>query len=152
VSSTWPVTHRCGHLVGWDLSKKHPEDRASYARWLAGRDCTRCWWANRRHPHDTRRTDRQQMRDVLAVIVWEQANGMPILCGRPRTVAYARKLRHQLLATTFQPEAVLAAARRVTTAKWWIAHRQLDSTSLAAALRHSAGRTNGRRRPDPARP
>ena len=45
IKAVWAVWHGCGHEEGHDLSAKRAFRRASYARWLAGRDCSGCRWA-----------------------------------------------------------------------------------------------------------
>lgn len=32
----WPITHACGHLAERDLSDRAADERAGFARWLAG--------------------------------------------------------------------------------------------------------------------
>jgi len=153
VSEGWAVQHRCGHRVQWDLSRKHPNDRAGYARWLAERDCTRCWWSNRRDPYQQCQTARKRLRQVLQVQTWELQLHMPLLTGRPKAVAWAREVRHRLLTRAEQAStagaephcgAIHAGARRVTTATWWIDHRHLEPATLAAALRSNAHAQPGR--------
>jgi hypothetical protein len=154
VTERWPVIHRCGHRLEWDLSKNHPGDRYGFARWLAGRDCTRCWWANRRDPYKQARAARIRLRQALGIQTWERQFRMPQLVGRPKAVAWARKIRHRLLTARSQistPDAlrrrdsVEAGARRITTAQWWIEHRKLDTAALAKALKDSLQRQTMRR-------
>lgn len=156
MTERWPVRHRCGHCVEWDLSKKHPRDRAGFARWLAGRDCTRCWWANRRDPHRQARAARLRLRQALGIQAWERSSRMPQLVGRPRAVAWARKIRHRILAGGSCASAADAArpcddievrARRVTAALWWIDHRSLKAAELAKALTDGS-QSQTARRPD----
>ncbi len=47
VKAVWAVWHSCGHEEEHDLSAKRAFRRASYARWLAGRDCSECRSARR---------------------------------------------------------------------------------------------------------
>ena len=154
MTERWPVQHRCGHRVEWDLGRKHPSDRAGFARWLAERDCTRCWWANRRDPYRQARAARTPLRQVLQVQAWERQLQMPALAGRPKAVAWARKVRHRLLtpasqhatADALQPcYEIQAGARRITAARWWIDHRHLNPADLAAALKSGPQRQPGRR-------
>ena len=39
----WLVEHGCGDDEVHDLSGKRPSERAGYARWLRGKDCSACW-------------------------------------------------------------------------------------------------------------
>jgi hypothetical protein len=156
VTERWPIIHRCGHRVEWDLSKKHPGDRYGFARWLAGRDCTRCWWANRRDPYKQAEAARIRLRQALQIQTWERQSRMPHLVGRPKAVAWARKIRHRLLTTASQmstPDALVhsdnveADARRITTAQWWIDHRNFYTAALANALRRQTARPASLRSP-----
>lgn len=47
VRTKWTVEHLCGDSIVHDLSDRPADRRASFARWLAGRDCTECWKASR---------------------------------------------------------------------------------------------------------
>jgi hypothetical protein len=158
VTAPWPVLHRCGHSVEWDLSKKHPGDRAGFARWLAERDCTRCWWANRRAPHTQNRAVRNRLRQALGIANWERSTRMPPMTGRPKAVAWARKIRHRVLTAASKGASagsrehddevqrdVETCARSITAARWWIDHRNLDPRDLAKTLKvASAQRTTPR--------
>ncbi len=155
----WPVQHRCGHRVEWDLSRRHPSDRVGYAHWLARRDCTRCWWANRRDPHQQARAARSRLRQVLEVETLERQLQMPPLAGRPKAVAWARKVRHRLLTRASQPatadpprpcDELHVGAKRITAATWWIDRRRLDPATLAAVL-ISLSHPQPVRRPSPRR-
>ena len=143
MTERWPVLHRCGHRVEWDLGERRPGDRNGFARWLAERDCTRCWWASRRDPYQQTRAARIQFLRALEVHYWERSTGMPALVGRPKAVAWARKIRHQLLnaavhrptASQYRPNPALEVrARRIRTARWWIDHRRIDPAQLVSAL------------------
>jgi hypothetical protein len=155
MSALWPVLHRCGHRVEWDLSRKHPDDRAGFARWLALRDCTPCWWAKRRKYRLARPTFRSRTANE-ALDGWEHATRMPALTGSPKATAWARKIRHRLLTAALPPsarlkgttdEAVLALvdhARTIAAAAWWIDHRKIEPRELAVVLdRAVTRRKNG---------
>ena len=47
IKTVWSVGHSCEHEHDHDLGDKRPSERASYARWLATRECSDCWRANR---------------------------------------------------------------------------------------------------------
>lgn len=149
MSALWPIVHRCGHRVQWDLSHKHPNDRFGFARWLALRDCTSCWWAKRRRHEQQFRRRHRTRRPAIEVKTWELAIGMPALSGSDKTVVWAHKIRHRLIIAALQApvhprdatnQAVLAMiehARGITAAGWWIDHRKVDPAHLAAALAHA---------------
>jgi hypothetical protein len=43
IKTLWLVKHNCGDDEAHDLSGKRPSERAGYARWLRGKDCSVCW-------------------------------------------------------------------------------------------------------------
>ena len=43
IKTLWLVEHGCGDDEVHDLSGKRPSERAGYARWLRGKDCSACW-------------------------------------------------------------------------------------------------------------
>lgn len=153
MSALWPVVHRCGHRVHWDLSRKHPEDRAGFARWLALRDCTACWWAKRRRHRRVPAAARPKaFRASLST--WEQAARMPALSGSDKAIAWARKIRHRLVTGAIPPSArtsgstdeTLAAmvgyARTIHAAAWWIDHRKVEPRELPSLLKDTMHRRN----------
>ncbi|MFE6365737.1 hypothetical protein ACFVP3_37855 [Streptomyces sp. NPDC057806] len=58
VRTHWTVEHACSHRVDHDLSNRPADKRASFARWLASKDCTDCWKA-------ARDADSESKEDVL---------------------------------------------------------------------------------------
>ena len=149
MTALWPILHRCGHRVDWDLSHKHPNDRAGFARWLALRDCTACWWAKRRGRHRPCKPRPTSRTRPNGIIQWENAAGMPALSGSDRAVAWARKIRRRLV-TAALPQltgangrthkdgiVLIGHARTITTAGWWIDHRKVEAGDLVAALVHA---------------
>jgi hypothetical protein len=149
MTALWPIVHRCGHQVEWDLSRKHPSDRAGFARWLALRDCTACWWAKRRHHHQPSERHQRTRAHSVGIDDWEDATGMPALSGSDKAVAWARKIRQCLLTSVLPPSAaaggttdetvlaLIADARTITVAGWWIDHRKIEPLHLGAALEHA---------------
>ena len=160
MTALWPVVHRCGHRVLWDLGREHPEDWAGFARWLSLRDCTPCWWAKRRHHRTPSRNLSPGKTSTSRLEGWEKAARMPALSGGPKAVAWARKIRHHLVTAALPPSAqakrssdgailaLIGHAQAVTAAAWWIDHRKLEPRHLAFALNlrttHPSRRT-GRR-------
>jgi hypothetical protein len=153
----WPVMHRCGHRVLWDLSREHPDDRAGFARWLSFRDCTPCWWANRRHHRAPSRSRPPRKASTSWLDDWEMAARMPALSGGFRAVAWARKVRHHLVTAALAPsaraqgstdEAILALvghAQAIIAAARWIDHRKLEPRYLACALKSGITDSSSRR-------
>ena len=101
VKTTWPVEHSCGHDEDHDLSERRPSERASYARWLAGRECSDCWTA-KRDRQNAKDRDRwvaeRRAEESAAAEAWEKAADMPALDGRnDKAVEWGRRVRHQLM-------------------------------------------------------
>jgi hypothetical protein len=148
MTALWPIVHRCGHQVEWDLSRKHPSDRAGFARWLALRDCTACRWAKRRDHHQPSERHRRTRAHSVSIDDWEDEIGMPALSGSDKAGVWARKIRHRLLTAALPPSvaargttdetvlALIADARTITVAGWWIDHRKIEPRHLAAALEY----------------
>ena len=147
VKTTWNVEHVCGHEKAHDLSAKRVSERAGYARWLAGRDCTDCWSRDRDKAVGKERDAwlaERRAEELSAVETWETRSDMPPLEGSERAVQWGRKVRHQLLAAAFEDLGSLddgdflrraeAPARTVASASWWIDQRDSDSSDLAELL------------------
>jgi hypothetical protein len=78
---------------------------------------------------------------------------MPALDGSDRTVAWARQLRYDLLASSLSTkvddrsrEALLSRARAIIDAGWWINHRNMEAARL---LTRPNGPAAGRRTTGP---
>jgi hypothetical protein len=163
VKTTWPVEHSCGHDEDHDLSERRPSERAGYARWLAGRECSQCWSAKRDRQNAKDRDKfvaERRAEESAAAEAWEQAAGMPALDGRSEKAAeWGRRVRHQLMVAAHEhaagigvsdddfAEQVETPARKITAASWWIDQREAagedvaelvqdGATDLAAETRH----------------
>ena len=143
VNTAWDVEHACGHEQVHDLSAKRVSERAGYARWLAGRDCTDCW-SSKRDKESGKERDAWLAEELSEVETWETRSGMPPLVGSEKAVEWGRKIRYQLLAAAFDelgaPDdggfsgRIEAPARTVTSASWWIDQRDADSSDLPELL------------------
>jgi hypothetical protein len=148
VATRWDVVHNCGHEWTHDLSSRRADQRASFARWLTGRDCTDCWRATR--SADTagreewlaaRRAAEQQ-----AAAEWAKRFDMPPLDGPQKIVGWGERCRHQLVTAAHTvlvaegswDEADWAAleekARTVTRAGWWLDQRDSGGSDLPELL------------------
>jgi hypothetical protein len=108
VETTWDVGHSCGHPQAHDLSAKRVKQRAGYARWLATKDCSDCWHAERERQTNHQR-DRwiaaRQAEECAEVEAWEALEGMGVFdfgpidgLGSPSAPGPARRcLRHPWL-------------------------------------------------------
>jgi hypothetical protein len=151
VKTTWDVEHACGHSQVHDLSTKRVSERAGFARWLAGRDCTDCW-ARKRDTATGRDRDawlaERRAEELSVVEMWETKAGMPPLEGSDKAVEWARKVRHQLAVAAFNDmgspddadftEHIEAPTRAVTSASWWIDQRESEPSDLAELLADAA--------------
>ncbi|MFJ1707582.1 hypothetical protein [Kitasatospora sp. NPDC088346] len=148
VKTRWPVTHSCGHEVEHDLSARPADRRAGYARWLAGRDCTDCWRADRESDGveraawiAARRAEEQQ-----AAAAWAEQYRMPPLTGPQTILAWGERSRHQLVTAAYRAlvvegtlpeerwEEVEGRARTVDRAGWWIDQREAPAGDLPELL------------------
>ena len=154
VKTTWPVEHSCGHDEDHDLSERRPSERASYARWLAGRECSECWTA-KRDRQNAKDRDRwvaeRRAEESAAADAWEKAADMPALDGRSdKAVEWGRRVRHQLMVASHEhatgigvadddfAEQVETPARRIRWASWWIDQRDAEGEDLAELVQDGA--------------
>ena len=151
----WPVRHSCGHEEEHDLSAKKSFRRASYARWLAGRDCGGCRWARRDMlAPDERSHDKKKLRpDEMAEIgEWAYRDSMPRLLGPNAAVDWAHGVRRLLIEgiSGSQPGSVPAAEPadaveaprwrlsqacwRLSQACWWARQGKAEAAEVAPAV------------------
>ena len=161
IRTTWTVTHACGHDQDHDLSNKRPSARASYAKWLATKQCSTCWRTERDQRADKEkeawRTERDQRADKEkeawltkrraeeheAIETWERRFSMPAMDGSDKAVSWARQVRYELIsAGAAQAEArgedaeeylgaLEGALGTVTSASWWIDQRDTEADDIA---------------------
>lgn len=156
IKTLWPVGHSCGHTQDHDLSGKRPSERAGYANWLGTKECTDCGRAGR-----DQRTERdkeawlaqRRTEEAAAIETWEQRCAMPALDGSQKAVAWARRVRYQLVVggaehaetAGMSVDDYLAqlepALYKVTSASWWIDQRDSASEDLAELVEDAASDT-----------
>lgn len=137
------ITFACGHTEDRDLSNKAPEDRKSFAKWLSGQDCGTCYYEankNRLQAQSRREWIREQNKEIEADI---QEQRLPELGGSEKQVPWAKRIRFEKLRAAYE-EAVenegasedafetrfIEPARLITSAKWWIDHREEDAAAI----------------------
>lgn len=144
VKTTWSTDHVCGHNADIDLSGRPADQRAGYTRWLSGRDCTECWKADREADTVSKEAWLEQQRAIeqAAAEDWEAQYRMPPLEGSDRAVAWARRVRHQLVSAAHTElvaegdiddrawEEIEEALRPLTRAGWWLDQRETDPVDL----------------------
>lgn len=157
----WPVEHACGHHVVHDLSGRPADQRAGFARWLTGRDCSDCWKAAR----DTdsagkeewlaaRRAEEQQ-----TAAKWAEQFEMPPLEGTERARDWSERSRHQLATRAYTALVTEGTwdetdwalleekIRTITRAAWWIDQRDAEGTDLPELLDAATDNDRGSENP-----
>ncbi|MFF2657384.1 hypothetical protein ACFVUH_08460 [Kitasatospora sp. NPDC058032] len=149
VKTTWAVTHTCGDSTDYDLSSRPADQRAGYARWLAGRDCTDCWKAQRDTAGAADRAawlENKRAEEQQAATSWAAKFRMPPLGGPERALAWGERSRHQLMTSAYRvlvAEGALGEsgwqeiedrARTVDRAGWWIDQRDAAPADLPELL------------------
>ncbi|GAB7185641.1 hypothetical protein ATKI12_5472 [Kitasatospora sp. Ki12] len=149
VKTKWVVTHSCGHEHEHDLGARPADRRAGYARWLAGRDCTDCWRAQREGDHDEERTvwvAARRAEEEQAAVDWAERYAMPPLSGPATILAWGARCRHQLVTGAYQSlvtegdlteerwQEVEALARTIDRAGWWVDQREASPGDLPELL------------------
>ncbi|KUJ68245.1 hypothetical protein ACZ90_20170 [Streptomyces albus subsp. albus] len=148
VRTPWNVTHSCGHEVVHNLSGRPADQRAGFARWLGGRDCTDCWKAAR--DADTESKEQwlaaKRAEEQQAAAEWAERFDMPPLEGTERALDWGERSRHQLMTAAHLALVVEGAwdeadrarlegkARTITRAGWWIDQRDADGSDLMELL------------------
>ncbi|MFD0259069.1 hypothetical protein ACFVH7_12450 [Kitasatospora indigofera] len=153
VKTRWAVTHSCGDEVEHDLSARPADKRAGYARWLAGRDCTDCWRAQRDGNDAADRAawlQNKRAEEQQAAASWAEQYRMPPLSGPEKILAWGERCRHQLVAAAYQVlvaegslseeqwEGVEEQARAVDRAGWWLDQREAAPGDLPELLAAAA--------------
>lgn len=161
VRTHWTVEHTCGHSVPHDLSDRPADRRASFARWLSGRDCTACWksardadTASKEQWLASKRAEEQQ-----AAVEWAEKFDMPPLEGPDKALDWGQRSRHQLMAAAHAALVIEGAwneadwaeleekARSVTRAGWWIDQRDADGSDLLELLDSASETDRGTENP-----
>ncbi|MFF2955690.1 hypothetical protein ACFVVU_30630 [Kitasatospora sp. NPDC057965] len=153
IKTIWAVTHGCGHDADHDLSSRPADQRAGYARWLAGRDCTACWRAQRDADGADRAAWLEQKRaaEQQAATEWAAKFRMPPLDGPEKAIAWGERSRHQLMAAAYRDLVVEGdldenawldieeQARTIDRASWWIDQRDAAPADLPELLAAATG-------------
>jgi hypothetical protein len=146
IKTVWPVEHSCEHEQDHDLGDKRPSERASYARWLATKECSDCWRANRvmadGKDRETWLAERRG-EEASQIEAWERRAEMPVLDGSDKAVEWGRRVRFQLMCSAYQHAQnnggadddfaieTEVPARKVTSASWWIDQRDTDPADVS---------------------
>jgi len=153
IRTTWTVGHACGHDQDHDLSNKRPSARASYAKWLATKECSTCWRTERDRcaEKETEAWLAERRAEKSAEIEsWERRSRMPGLDGSDKAVPWARQVRYELVVAACDHAQTVGVfdsafgaeleshARRVTSASWWIDQRHTEAEDIAELVADAA--------------
>lgn len=141
IQKVWSIDHRCGHSAERDLSDRKPDKRAGFAKWLASTDCFECYKKNSRSEFEKKRAAErleEQKRELADAEVYETRSGLEVLSGSDKQIAWARRIRVQVLASLYEQvesgqkdeawfeRTVLGPARLIATSRWWIDNRDFE--------------------------
>ncbi|MEU8924208.1 hypothetical protein AB0D10_25240 [Kitasatospora sp. NPDC048545] len=152
VKTVWTVEHACGDSVEHDLSARPADQRAGYARWLAGRSCKDCWLAERKEDPASREAwiAERRAEEQQAATDWAQKFSMPPLDGPPKAISWGERCRYQLVTGAYRvlvQEGGLAEdawqdieqqVRVTDRASWWIDQRDAAPADLPELLAAAA--------------
>jgi hypothetical protein len=128
------------------MADKRPSERASYARWLATKECSDCWRANRDKAAGKDREAwlaQRRTGETNQIETWERRADMAVLDGSEKAVEWGRRVRFQLISSAYQHAQNNGAtddefaigtevpARKVTSASWWIDQRDTDPADVS---------------------
>jgi hypothetical protein len=102
ITTVWPIEHSCGHTEEHDLSGKCPSERAGYARWLSGKDCSICWRGTRDSDNGADNKTwlaERRAEEATAIRIWECRSAMSELDGSYESVPWGARVRYRLLSS-----------------------------------------------------
>ncbi|WP_282793103.1 hypothetical protein [Streptomyces sp. CC224B] len=148
VRTSFQVVHTCGHTATHNMSDRPADKRASFARWLASKDCTDCWKAARDNDSASKEEwlAAKRAAEQQAAADWAAQFEMPPLEGPAKALDWGERSRHQLVTAAYTAlvtegtwdEADWAALeekiRTITRAGWWIDQRDAAGTDLPELL------------------
>ena len=138
------VTHKCKHTVAHDLANIPAYDRKARAEWLAKKPCTDCWIARNKKRATTAWLKQKNQAELEVAMRRAKLAGLRELTGSDSACAWGTRARDAALARVREAYAgdaagfsreVLAPAKRVVTASWWIGHHALSADVFVPALR-----------------
>jgi hypothetical protein len=151
VKTQWVVFHLCGHRFEHDLTKYEPKARAGRATWLATKDCTQCWLAAKATAAAAVAPGPVVSAGATVVAnTWVQVRPLPPLEGTAKQVAWATKIRGEMVDRLWQcsrstgedPDEFIHYIERpvkmLHQAGFWIDHRDVHLDDLEQMLRSAA--------------
>jgi hypothetical protein len=150
IKTIWPIGHSCGHTDEHDLSGKRPSERAGYARWLSGKDCSNCWRGTRDNDHGADNEAwlaERRAEEATVIRTWECQAAMCELDGSDKSIPWGARVRYQLLSSAHDchvangdmsedefADRFEVPARTVSSASWWIDQRDTDPADMEELL------------------
>lgn len=132
---SYMITHVCGHTQARDLSKDPASKRGAKAEWWSTQTCTACLKAQpRRKMPVSREVQAERDKRMQEALADQEASNLPPLNrGSEKQRDWALRVRFELIQTAYADlvqseeitedefdEQVLAPARRIDTARWWL--------------------------------
>jgi hypothetical protein len=149
VKTTWPVTYTCGHTENRDLSDKPAGKRAASAKWYGEHlVCGRCFKKQNGSGETDAERDARHEKEAAQIREDAERDGLPIdLVGTEKQVPWALRIRAELIRGAYEAlvqegelsdaefeEQVLALARPLDRARWWIDNKDADAADLPELL------------------
>lgn len=134
IPTKYKIKFKCSHLEIKDLSTTPAGKRASKARWMGENfDCTKCFKAN-----DKKELAKLNAQTLADAEVFEEEHDLPELEGSEKQIPWATRVRFELLESGLEEAAadestideLLAAARTITRAGWWIDYKDADADEV----------------------
>ena len=130
VATKYKIKFTCGHSEIKDLSTTLAGKRASKASWMGKNfTCNKCF-----KEQGTKELAKDNAQTLAEAETFEQENDLPELTGSEKQIPWATRVRYQLLAVGMdelqgaddQIDNLLAAARTINRAGWWIDYKDAD--------------------------
>lgn len=144
VKTEWEIDFKCGHSETRDLSHKPAGDRAGFAKWLEGKQCTECF--EKDAPKRKKQYAKQFAEEEREKAEAEAKKlGLPELEGSEKQVKWALSVRNDLILSAHSAlveddgadltedeftTRILEPAQRILRAGWWIDNREQEPQDL----------------------
>lgn len=146
IKTEWDITYKCGHSGTRDLSAKPAGERAGYAEWLAKTDCFDCFKGKKSRGISAELKAERAAEETQAREEAERL-ALAVLRGSEKQVAWAMRVRHELLIGAYHElvdagqlddadydELIIAKAKLIDRAGWWIDNREMAPGDLPELL------------------
>ncbi|WP_043267078.1 hypothetical protein [Streptomyces sp. CT34] len=144
-----------------NLSDRPADKRASFARWLASKDCTDCWKAARDGDIASKEEwlAAKRAAEQQAAAEWATQFEMPPLEGPHKILGWGERSRHRLVTAAYTSlvtdgtwdEAdwvtLEETIRTITRAGWWVDQRDAEATDLPELLDAATDNDRGTENP-----